>query len=93
MLSLIFIALIASGCGTTPYAEAFIGYRVGGDESFHSCSNENAGIRLGIERELTSHVVGKLEYEHISHLLCGSPFNDKREDGADHVGIVLRYEW
>lgn len=85
------LLLLLSGCSTTPYAEAFIGYRVG-NQSFESCSNENAGIRLGVEKQFTKHIIGKLEYEHISHLLCGRPFNNQPEAYADHVGVVIRYE-
>lgn len=92
LLSLIAIALLTSGCSGTPvpYGQAFIGQRLGND-SFYSCSDENAGIRIGVEVPVTKRLSWAPEYEHISHLLCGSPFNDKPEADTDHIGITLTY--
>lgn len=92
VLSLLFIALIVSGCSGTPvpYGQVFIGKRLGND-SFYSCSEENSGFRVGIEVPVTKRLSWAPEYEHISHLLCGNPFNDKPEDNADHIGITVTY--
>lgn len=92
LIVLISVAILASGCaGTpTPYVQAFIGQRLGND-SFASCSEENAGWRVGLEIPLTKRLSVAPEYEHISHLLCGAPFNDKPEDDADHIGITVTY--
>jgi hypothetical protein len=89
---LIVVALVSvAGCSTTkPYAEAFIGYRLGPDSGFESCSNENSGVRLGVERRLVKHVTVALEYEHVSHLTCGRPFNNKPESATNHVGVTFR---
>ena len=92
-LSLIVIALVAvSGCVSTPtpYVQAFIGHRMG-DGSFTSCSNENAGVRVGVDIQLSKRWHVAPEFEHMSHLLCGAPFNDKAEAAADHVGVTLTY--
>ena len=91
-LSLVVIAMIASGCVSTPtpYVQGFIGQRLGND-SFASCSDENAGVRIGVDIQLSKRWHVAPEYEHISHLLCGKPFNDKAEDDTDHIGVTLTY--
>lgn len=87
--------LVLSGCANTPdgawYSQAFVGYRLT-EGGFESCSNENAGIRLGYERRLSENFKIAGEYEHVSHLLCGRPFNiEGHEDFTDHVGVVITY--
>ena len=93
---LLLVALVAAGCGSTPYAEVFIGYRLS-DGGFASCSDENAGVRLGTEWALSNGYSVSAEYEHVSHLLCGKPFHGKggthKEDFTDHAGIKFRKEW
>lgn len=92
-LSLIVIALVAtSGCVSTPtpYVQAFIGKRLGTDDLV-SCSEENAGVRVGVDIQLSKRWHVAPEYEHISHLFCGKPFNDEPEGSADHIGVVLTY--
>lgn len=92
LICLISIAILATGCAGTPvpYGQAFIGNRMG-DNGLKSCSNENAGWRVGVEIPLTKRLSVAPEYEHISHLLCGSPFNDKPEEYTDHIGVTLTY--
>lgn len=90
---LLLAGLVLAGCGSTPYAEAFIGYRLS-DGGFESCSNENAGVRLGTEWALSNGYSVSAEYEHVSHLLCGKPFGiSKPEDFTDHAGVKFRKEW
>ncbi len=91
-LLLLLAALVAAGCGSTPYAEAFIGYRLT-EGGFESCSKENAGIRLGTEWAYANGYSVSAEYEHVSHLLCGRPFNKGVDDFTDHVGLKFRKEW
>jgi len=82
------------GCANTHvYAQGFIGLRTSEHHGFESCSKENAGVRVGIERKVSKHVSVAGEYEHVSHLLCGNPFNDKPEAAADHVGVVVTGRW
>ena len=92
LICLISIAILATGCVNTPtpYVQGFIGQRLG-NGSFASCSEENAGVRIGVDIQLSKRWHVAPEYEHISHLLCGKPFNDKAEDDADHIGITLTY--
>lgn len=93
---LLLAALVAAGCGSTPYAEAFVGYRLSEGGGFESCSKENAGIRLGAEWEFQDGYSLSAEYEHISHLLCGRPWTgagNEADEYADHAGLKLRKEW
>jgi len=81
--------IVSSGCTTTrPYVQVFVGYRVGND-SFASCSKEDSGFRVGVEHRFNKWVKGAVEYQHLSHMLCGAPFNTLPEDDADHVGLTV----
>ena len=92
LIVLISIAILAGGCASTPvpYGQVFIGQRIG-DSGFESCSNENAGYRVGVELFVTERLSVAPEFEHISHLLCGNPFNDKPEEDTDHLGFTFTY--
>ena len=95
ILCLVCVALVAvSGCAHNthpmPYAEAFVASRMGKQDFFTSCSGENSGWRVGIEGKVAKYMTISAEWEHISHLMCGSPFNDDPEEDIDHVGIKFK---
>lgn len=91
ILFAVFVLMLA-GCASNarPYGEVFIAKDLGGD--LPSCNGENAGVRVGVEsRTPIDRLTWAVEWEHISHLTCGRPFNDKLDTYADHVGITLKY--
>ena len=90
---IVLLALLQGCSSTTPYVEGFIGYKTRSHDGVDSCSRENAGVRIGVERKVTKHIVLKAEYLHLSHLLCGRPFNSDVDESTDHIGGVIRYEW
>jgi len=92
-LWLVLAMLLVSGCSSTPYVEGFIGYKTREYDGLRSCNRENAGVRIGVERAVSDHIVLKAEYEHLSHLLCGRPFNEESDESTDWIGGVIRYEW
>lgn len=87
--------LVLTGCANTQdrawYGQSFVGYRLTEDGGFESCSKENSGIRLGHVWRTSRNFTVAAEYEHVSHLLCGKPFNERVDNYTDHVGIVLTY--
>jgi hypothetical protein len=93
LIVLISIAILAGGCAGTPvpYGQVFIGHRLGNSGGFESCSSENGGWRVGVEVPVTERLSWAPEYEHVSHALCGRPFNDKPEDYLDHIGLTITY--
>lgn len=94
--ALVALTLLAlTGCANTQdrawYGQSFVGYRLT-EGGFESCSKENAGIRLGHVWRVSRNFTVAAEYEHVSHLLCGRPFNiEGHEDFTDHVGVVVTY--
>ena len=94
MRTLLIVALLLSGCAGTPvpYGQVFIGQRLS-NAGFESCTDENSGFRLGVELPLAKRWSLAPEYEHVSHLGCGKPFNNKPEDGTEHIGLTLTYKY
>lgn len=95
LICLISVAILTtSGCAHNthpmPYLETFVAYRYGEQDFFTSCSDENSGWRVGVEGKVAKYMTVAAEWEHISHLTCGSPFNDKPEQDIDHVGIRFK---
>ena len=80
------VIMLAGGC--TPYIEGGVGYALNGT------GDPLTGIfRAGIEQDLQNGWIVKQEYEHISRLRSGEPFNNEPEDILDQVSIIVRKEW
>lgn len=93
ILTLILVAAVA-GCANTPdaawYAQGFVAARTG-PQALEACSDENAGIRIGREYRVKKNWRVAGEYEHVSHLACGKPFNNAADESTSHVGVTVTY--
>ena len=90
LLVFIVIAFNVSGCaGTQPYAKIGIYKDINSDWS--ACTSENSSFELGLEHRVSEQIVLASHYEHLSHITCGFPFNDKQlDDSINQYGITIK---
>lgn len=90
LLVFIVIAFNVSGCaGTQPYAKIGIYKDINSDWS--ACTSENSSFELGLEHRIAEQIVLASHYEHLSHITCGFPFNDKQlDDSINQYGITIK---
>ena len=90
LLVFIVIALNVSGCaGTQPYAKIGIYKDINSDWS--ACTSENSSFELGLEHRISDLIVLASHYEHLSHITCGFPFNNKtQDDSINQYGVTMK---
>ena len=90
LLVCIVIAFNVSGCtGTRTYAKIGIYKDINSDWS--ACTSENSSFELGLEHRIAEQIVLASHYEHLSHITCGFPFNDKQlDDSINQYGITIK---
>ena len=92
LLAMVFIiiAFTVSGCaGTQPYAKIGIYKDINSDWS--ACTSENSSFELGLEHRISEQIVLASHYEHLSHITCGFPFNNKQlDDSINQYGVTMK---
>jgi hypothetical protein len=75
------------------YGSAYVAQERAGKAAFSNFGNQGIGLRLGLEQNLASAVVGFAEWQHEQRRYGGTEplFETRRRDRQDDVSVGLRY--
>jgi len=86
-ISLTLLLVCATGC--SPVVELAVGHKIGNGTFNSSEGGDNPTFTGRIRQDLSKHLF--VEYEHISHIKNGKPFNDEPELYVDQLNVGVRF--
>jgi len=84
---LVFVVLTCCAC--SPVIDLAVGHKVG-SSTFADYGGDNPTLTLRVRQDMKWNTF--VEYEHISHLKNGEPFNDDPELYVDQVNFGIRFK-
>lgn len=97
LIGLLMLVMVAGCASPVPYFDvsagaAFMGTR-DTDETPFVGEGPIVRMAVGLERDYSDRLTGYCEYQHLSNLLSGRPFNDHEETTVNTAGCGVRYKF